>query len=138
MAQRPLKIFFLFVFMGMISPLFASHGSADSDSRDGWINEDLQSLADWGLILAPSKSVQQWTNSEAARFISKAGEILLAQADLGGLPPLPGDQLPGPGLPDSGGGTLPPPGGLAAKLKSVQELVEEYKGEMIVLGVNPT
>src|SRR5579859_1687226 len=135
MTRKLRPILLLWVFLGIALPSYGEHGSLSSTDRDSWIDFSIYDLVETGVVPAPSKPVTELTNLEVAQLTVKASEIVLAQAGLEGLPPLPGDQAAPPAPPLPGGGGAPPvPPGRA--LKSVQQLVEEYKGEMTALGEN--
>src|ERR1019366_3307809 len=107
MNHKIFKTLFFMMLTGTVTPVFADHGTLSSNSRDAWINMSVNNLVAMGLVPVPSKPVMDLSNLEVAQLTYKAGEILVAQADLGLPPALPTTDmgLPEPTLP----GALPSP-----------------------------
>jgi len=119
---------------GFALPAWAEHGNLSSTARDAWINWDVSNIVAAGLVPAPEKPVEQMSNLEVAELTEHAARLYMAQADVNMLPPpLPADSTApastGPGL----------PGSLSAETgdgnKSLDDLVQEFRGELTAMGV---
>ncbi len=99
--------------LGLACPALADHGPLTTTVRDSWINASVQDLVAAGWAADPGKPAGSLTNLEVAQLTKAAAEILLAQ-------------LPSP---EEGGDTGTP-------LKSLQELVEEFKTELASMDVD--
>ncbi len=131
------QILILTACIATTTPLFAGHGTLSSIERDGWINLSVNQLVTEGVLEAPSKPVKDLTNLEVAQLTSKAGEVLMAQADLTLPPtldmPLPEPSLPSPGLP-SANSTLP--GLTPAATGNMSQLIQEFREELSGMGTD--
>jgi len=123
------------ILLALAIPAWADHGKLGTTVRDSWINWDANELVAAGLISEPQKPMDQMTNLEVAELTAEAAQRYMAQADTSLLPPpLPGGQNTildnGPGLPASPSAE----GGDANK--SMADLVEEFRGELITMGLD--
>jgi len=62
------------MFLAMALPVFAEHGSLASFQRDGWIDTDLETLAQAGWVTKPENPVGELTNLEVAQLIAQAAK----------------------------------------------------------------
>jgi hypothetical protein len=128
---------FFLAFVGTALPVFATHGPLLSRDRDSWITTSVKELVVAGLIPAPSKPFEDLTNLEITQMTAKAGALLLAQADLGLPPALPGDPLlPEPSFPSAAPSALPPAALSPAASANVGKLVEEFRDELLAIGAD--
>lgn len=135
--MKPVKTLLLMVLLGA-APAWGAHGNLSSNARENWVNASLDRLVAEGLIAAPAKPVGELTNLEVVQLTAKAGETLLAQADMT-LPALPGDlPLPEPSLPPAVPNAAPAGTGLPspAATKNISQLVQEFREELTAMGAD--
>ena len=106
MRKKLTKTLFVLALQGLLAPAWASHGPLATTERDAWINKSAETLVQDELAPKPSKPISELTNLEIAQLTHKAVEIIVAQADLGLPPALPGAEPSLPGAePDSASGS---------------------------------
>src|ERR1035441_10593903 len=88
---------------------FASHGPTAASQRDGWIDQDLQTLVVAGLVAPPARPIDRMTNLEVAQAVAQASQKV-QMAD-----------------------NPAPPGPARA---SLERLAEEFRDELSLLGVD--
>jgi hypothetical protein len=121
--------------LALAQSAWADHGPLSSTTRDGWINWQVGDLVAAGLAPDPQKPINQMTNLQVAELTADAARRYMAQADVNMLPPpLPAGNSPaandGPGLPGSLSTEATSPN------QSLQDLVQEFRGELIAMGVD--
>ncbi len=133
MRLNKLSILTAALLSGLSIPAWADHGRLSTSQRDPWINLEMADLVSAGLVAAPDKPVKQLTNLEVAQMTARAAQKFYAQADPNLLPP-PG--LPGAGAPSLPGMDSTATPQAAVPSKSMTDLVEEFRGELSVLGID--
>ncbi|HTC19309.1 MAG TPA: hypothetical protein VK859_00575, partial [bacterium] len=120
-AAKLMKLVLAGSFLAAACPAMADHGPLTTNQRDPWIDSSVQTLVSAGLAPPLGKPVASMTNLEVAQLTKDAVGILMAQAQT----------VPGPG-------ETAAPAASASAVKSLEELVEEFKNELSLMDVDVT